>query len=112
MRAPASMPAQLHFEPAAAQAAEQRRAEALASYAILDTPPEREFDDLVRVAVEALRVPVALISLLDGERVWFKARLGLDAAELPRAALPFCAHAVSAGRTLVVPDARADPRFE
>jgi PAS domain S-box-containing protein len=89
---------------------EAERLAALRSYAILDTEPEAAYDDLVRVASHLLGVPMALVSLVDAERQWFKARLGLDATEGPRE-LSFCGHAVAEGRSLVVPDARQDPRF-
>ena len=56
----------------------------LAEYLILDTPPEKEFDEIVRVAARLIGVPISLVSLIDRDRQCFKARYGLDAAETPR----------------------------
>lgn len=86
------------------------RLAALASTSLLDTPPEPEFDTIVRLAQRTLRCKIALISLLDGDRQWFKAKCGLSVDETP-IEHSFCAHAVGADDILVVPDARADPRF-
>ncbi len=87
----------------------QRLAE-LVAYGVLDTAAEPAFDDIVRVAAEAAGCPTALVSLLDEDRQWFKARHGLDAGQTPRDQA-FCEHALSADAPLVVPDATADPRF-
>ncbi len=87
----------------------QRLAE-LASYGILDTPAEPAFDDLVEVAAEAVGCPTSLVSLLDVDRQWFKARCGLDAEQTPRDQA-FCEHALRADAPLVVTDATVDPRF-
>src|SRR5690606_28994151 len=89
---------------------EQERLAALACYRILDTPNEPEFDRLVRLARALFDVPIALISLVDSDRQWFKARSGLDAEQTPRA-VSFCSHAVADDTVLVVLDAAADPRF-
>lgn len=90
---------------------EAQRLEALRSYGILDTPPERDFDDLVAIAAAVCDAPIALVSLIDEQRQWFKARLGLAASQTPRE-LAFCAHAIlQPDQTLVVPDARDDERF-
>ncbi|SDY49010.1 diguanylate cyclase (GGDEF) domain-containing protein [Lysobacter sp. yr284] len=90
---------------------EARRLQALRSYDILDTPPERDFDDLVAIAAAVCDTPIALVSLIDEQRQWFKARTGLAAAQTPRE-LAFCAHAIlRPDQTLVVPDARDDARF-
>ncbi len=89
---------------------EQQRLARLRSYAILDTQPEQGFDDLVRLAAHLFRAPMAFVSLVDGERQWFKARVGLEACETARD-VAFCAHAIVARDPLVVPDARLDPRF-
>lgn len=88
---------------------EEARLAALHRYDILDTPPEEDFDDLVRLAAQICEVPIALISLVDRDRLWFKARVGVDGTEMPREN-SFCAHAV-AGEKLIVPDAREDERF-
>lgn len=89
---------------------EELRLAALAELEILDTPPEQEFDHLVELAARISGAPMALISLVDRERQWFKARVGLDARETPRE-LAFCAHAILGDGIFVVPDATADPRF-
>ena len=88
------------------------RVAALRALGILDTPPEPNYDDLTRLAAQICQVPIALISLVDADRQWFKARVGLDPAETPRE-LSFCAHAIAEPQTdvFVVPDASAAPRF-
>ena len=91
---------------------EALRLATLRAYGILNSPPEDCFEHLVNTAVVLLAAPVGLISLVDERRVWFKARVGLHAAEMPREHA-FCSHAVrSNGVAMVVSDARADPRFE
>ena len=82
----------------------------LLEYGILDTPPEQEFDDFVLLAAELLHVPISMISLIDGDRQWFKASVGIGARETPIEE-SFCAYAVSDAATLVVPDATHDARF-
>jgi PAS domain S-box-containing protein len=89
---------------------EAERLAALQRYQILDTPHEPAFDRIVKLAALLLDVPIALISLVDVERQWFKARYGLDAPETPRA-IAFCDHAIRGHDILVVPDAERDPRF-
>ena len=94
---------------------EQARLEALRRYAILDTAAEKEFDELVRRTARECGYPVALISLMDERRCWFKAVTGVKPAvahvrELPREQT-FCNHAFRSSGILVVPDARADERF-
>ncbi|MEI6712236.1 MAG: PAS domain S-box protein [Verrucomicrobiota bacterium] len=79
---------------------------------ILDTAPEASFDGLVELAAAITNTPVALISLIDRDRQWFKARHGLDATEIPRE-LAFCAHAItSPDEVLIVEDSQKDPRFQ
>ena len=89
---------------------EAERLAALRSYDILDSDVEASFDALPRLAAAILEVPVALITVLDEHRQWFKSRYGLDLAETPRD-VSFCAHVVAQGAGLVVRDAREDPRF-
>lgn len=96
--------------PAAKPIDEQARLDALACYQILDTAPEAEFDALTEIAARILDMPIVLVSIVDADRQWFKARFGLDAPETPRG-ISFCGHAVLASQLLVVPDALTDPRF-
>lgn len=79
-------------------------------YAILDTPAEPGFDAITRVVARTLGVPIALVSLVDTDRQWFKSCHGLDVHETPRG-VAFCAHAIQSDAVFVVPDATADPRF-
>ena len=94
----------------APQAADEAaRQAALDAYAILDSAPEQAFDDIVRLAQMLCEVPAASISLIDRDRVWFKAQVGVDQAQVPRDQ-SLCNHAiVSPGRTLVVDDLAIDP---
>ncbi len=89
---------------------EQERLADLFACVVLDTQAEPEFDDAARVAAWVAGTPIALVSLVDGSRQWFKARVGLDATETPRD-VSFCGHVVASDRTLIVPDAHADERF-
>lgn len=82
----------------------------LDSLRILDTPAGPQLERLVHLASRLLEMPISLISLVDRDRQWFKAKVGLEASETPRS-FAFCAHAVAAGQGLEVPDALADPRF-
>ena len=86
------------------------RLAALRELLILDTPPEERFDKIVQFAAQEFDVPIALISLIDENRQWFKARVGLDACETGRD-VSFCAHAILQADIFVIPDARADERF-
>ncbi len=90
---------------------EARRLEALRGLDVLDTPPEAEFDAVVRLAASLLGVPIALVTLVDAGRQWFKARIGLEVESTERS-ISFCGHVVADGAPLIVPDAAADPRFE
>jgi len=89
---------------------EKHRLEALHALALLDTPREERFDRLTRIAAAAFTAPIALVSLIDSERQWFKSCIGLDVAETSRD-MAFCAHAVHQRTDLIVPDALQDERF-
>jgi GAF domain-containing protein len=90
---------------------ENARVDAVRRYDVLDTPPETAFDDLARVAALVCHTPVALVSLIDDTRQWFKARIGIEAQQTPRS-VAFCDHAIrSPDQVMVVPDATADPRL-
>lgn len=86
------------------------RLQALRDLNILDTPAEDRFDRLTRIAQHILQVPIALVSLIDADRQWFKSRQGLDAQETHRD-ISFCGHAILGSEVFVVADAAADPRF-
>jgi len=89
---------------------EESRLAALCSYSILDTLPEKEFDDIVRLVSAICDVPTALVSLVDADRQWFKARTGMEAEQTSRDA-SFCAHALGQQELFIVPDAALDERF-
>lgn len=89
---------------------EDRRVEALKGYAVLDTPPDPSFDAVTHAAKIAFDVPIALISLLDETRQWFKSCIGLEVRETPRE-MSFCTHAIGQSDVYVVADASKDPLF-
>ncbi|GKS86034.1 GAF domain-containing protein [Acidovorax sp. SUPP1855] len=89
---------------------EAQRLRALQELMLLDTPPEERFDRFVRFAAEQLDAPIALMSLIDDQRQWFKSRVGLDVPETSRD-VSFCAHAILQPDLFVVEDANLDARF-
>jgi signal transduction histidine kinase len=89
---------------------ETDRLAALYALDILDTAPEQDFDEIVSLASKVCGTPMSLVSLVDTDRQWFKARLGTDLTETSRE-LSFCAHAILGQDLLVVPDAQMDARF-
>jgi hypothetical protein len=89
---------------------EAQRIAALREYRVLDTLPEQAYDDITRLAAQICGTPVALITLIDSDRQWFKSRFGLEELETPRA-MSFCAHAILETDLFEVPDATRDLRF-
>jgi PAS domain S-box-containing protein len=89
---------------------ETARLAALRRYQILDTPPEQTYDDLVHLAARICEAPIALLSLVDQDRQWFKSRIGVAACETGRD-ITFCSHAILEPDLLVIPDATLDSRF-
>jgi GAF domain-containing protein len=89
---------------------EPHRLKVLWQYDVLDTVPEEVFDDLTDLAAYICEAPIALISLVDEDRQWFKARVGVTIKETARD-ISFCAHAIVKQGLFIVPDATQDPRF-
>lgn len=89
---------------------ERQRLATLRALGLLDTPAEERFDRITRLAQRLFDVPVALVSLIDEDRQWFKSRLGLDVAQTPRE-VSFCNHTILGDGVMQVPDATVDPRF-
>lgn len=89
---------------------EAERLQALRELEILDTPPEQRFDRYTRIAAQAFDMPMALISLVDRERQWFKSAVGISATETPRE-ISFCGHTILGDDIFEVQNARLDPRF-
>jgi diguanylate cyclase (GGDEF)-like protein/PAS domain S-box-containing protein len=89
---------------------EEKRLATLRGLNVLDTPPEERFDRLTRLAQRIFDVPIAVITLVDSNRQWFKSCQGLDATETPRS-ISFCGHAILGNEVFVIPDAALDPRF-
>ena len=89
---------------------EAERLNLLHALNILDTPSEEAFDRITRLVAHILDVPIALVSLVDTDRQWFKSRIGIDANETPRE-VAFCAHAIAQTTPLIVTDTKQDSRF-
>ncbi|VCU70347.1 Cyclic di-GMP phosphodiesterase Gmr [Pigmentiphaga humi] len=89
---------------------EEKRLALLHALDLLDTPPEPAFDLITKMVAGAIGAPIALVSLIDRHRQWFKSRVGLDVAETPRE-YAFCAHCILRDQILLVPDALQDERF-
>lgn len=89
---------------------EAKRLEALRRFRILDTPSEPDFDDLAQLAAFICETPIALISLVDADRQWFKARVGLDTPETSRE-LAFCSYTILGDEPMMVEDTTVDDRF-
>lgn len=89
---------------------EQERLKQLRSFDIMDTPPEERFDRITRMAKRLFGVPIALVSLVDENRQWFKSCFGLDVTETDRR-ISFCGHAILYEGALVINDATKDERF-
>jgi len=99
------------MQPPILPADEPQRLAALRALDVLDTPAEERFDRIVRLAKRLLQAPIVLVSLVDAERQWFKARVGIDAPETPRD-ISFCGHAIVGDDAVFeVPDASTDDRF-
>ena len=90
---------------------EAARLRVLTSYRIVDTAADPSFDDLASLTAELLGVPIALVSIVDASRQWFKARVGTSVRETTRN-ISFCAHAILQDELFVVSDASTDPRFK
>jgi PAS domain S-box-containing protein len=90
---------------------ETKRLEALRSYHVLDTLPEKEYDAITRLASYICQVPVALISLMDGDRQWFKSKVGMDVIEIPRGD-SFCNQTILHDEIRVVPNMLEDNDFK
>src|ERR1700674_3410463 len=86
------------------------RLRAVERYRILDSPPEAAFDRLTRLAARLVGAPIAMVTFVDGQRLWFKSSIGVGVPQTERFG-SFCAHTIEGCDPFVVQDARADPRF-
>ncbi|MCB0169391.1 MAG: response regulator [Anaerolineae bacterium] len=98
------------MKPAPIPPDEAQRLQALCDLNILDTPPEERFNRFVRLAKQIFNVPMAMVSLVDADRQWYKACYGVSIRETPRD-ISFCGHAIVTDKTFVIPDAHLDERF-
>src|SRR5512136_2653441 len=89
---------------------EKKRLKVLWQYEVLDTVPEEVFDDLTELAAMICEAPIALISLVDEDRQWFKAKVGTTLSETARD-FSFCSYAITQNDIFIVPDATRDERF-
>ncbi|WCJ58884.1 PAS domain S-box protein [Fontisphaera persica] len=89
---------------------EQQRLESLSRYEVLDTPPEEALDELARLAAQITGTPIALITLVDAERLFFKSRVGVTVTQAPRQG-SLCTEAILSHRVMMVTDVQADPRW-
>ncbi|MDR5897628.1 diguanylate cyclase [Halomonas vilamensis] len=89
---------------------EAQRLAVLHQLKLLDTPDDPVFDRVTRLVTQLLNVPIATVTLIDADRQWIKSRVGTDTRETPRS-VAFCSHTIAEGASLVVEDARQDPRF-
>ncbi|WP_339889189.1 GAF domain-containing protein [uncultured Flavobacterium sp.] len=88
---------------------ENKRLENLYKYEILDTPPDGYFEEITSLATNIFNVPIAIITLVDKDRIWFKSSYGIDAEEIPRST-GLCSSAIMSPDVYIVEDARQDPR--
>jgi GAF domain-containing protein len=88
---------------------ENKRLENLYKYEILDTPPDGYFDEITSLATKVFNVPIAIITLVDTDRIWFKSSHGLEAEQIPRSP-GLCSSAIMSEDMYIVEDARNDPR--
>lgn len=89
---------------------EEERLQVVQSLGLLDTPPEERFDRYTRFARQLLRVPIAFVSIIGDDTLWFKSVQGFDAKQSPRD-VSFCSHTIVEDEMMVVEDAFQDPRF-
>src|SRR5438874_2772183 len=102
------MPSKLTKAPVPAH--EKKRLKVLWQYEVLDTVPEEVFDDLTELAARICEAPIALITLVDEDRQWFKSKVGISLNETSRD-ISFCGHAITQSELFIVPDATKDQRF-
>src|SRR6266699_2427061 len=91
-------------------ASEKKRLKVLWQYQVLDTVPEEVFDDLTELAARICEAPIAMITLVDENRQWFKSKVGVTISETSRD-ISFCSHAIGQPDLFIVPDATKDERF-